>query len=129
MNSRNACCFLGGKRLRYALLRLVRSKRDEPGCDILKRASVQREIDLKLEPRTYVSPSHAPVADVQYRVEVRYSHVVKLGSICFLMKHVTMRIERGFIKLAETHPNRSSRQCGGKDGSRRGTGLPILFSY
>lgn len=32
---------------------------------------LQTALDLRLQPKTYVSPSHAPISDVMYRVEVR----------------------------------------------------------
>jgi hypothetical protein len=51
-----------------------------------KPVTLQKAIDLKLEPRTYVSPNHAPVADVSYRVEVPllfscFSSVVDSGDL------------------------------------------------
>ena len=32
---------------------------------------MQEDVDLKLQPGEYVAPSHAPISDVKYRVEVR----------------------------------------------------------
>lgn len=42
---------------------------------------MQKKLDLRLEPRTHVSPHHAPIADMIYRVEVCPGLIVSVDPV------------------------------------------------